>query len=119
MRSPRRRSTSERTSCAQHRPSGGDRQPDGKMASKWDRSHPWAMANRLVSSVLLAAIAALAFVPASAGAAGDPSPSASPAPSAGTGTDQDARDYCVAQGGQLVDRIATSNTNGDSAAQLQ
>jgi hypothetical protein len=30
-----------------------------------------------------------------------------------------ARDYCTSQGGTLVDRVATSNTNGDPSAQLQ
>jgi hypothetical protein len=49
------------------------------------------------------------------GASGAPTPGASEAASAGSA----ARDYCTAQGGTLVDRVATSNTNGDPSAQLQ
>ena len=70
-------------------------------------------------SIALAALLALAAAAcASVSAAGEPSPSASEVPASSTAGDQDSRDYCVEQGGQLVDRLATSNTNGDPTAQL-
>src|SRR5262245_56029962 len=81
-----------------------------------------AMKNRLCSLALLAISALAVGACASVSAASDPSggPSTStPVSAAPSGGDQDARDYCVAQGGQLVDRVATSNTNGDPSAQLQ
>jgi putative hemolysin len=76
------------------------------------------MRNRFGSIVLVCAMAVGVAACASVNAAGEPSPSTSAAPVASGNSDQDARDYCLAQGGQLVDRVATSNTNGDPAAQL-
>lgn len=52
------------------------------------------------------------------GVVGTGSPAPNPVASPSTG-DADARTYCTDQGGQLVDRVATSNTNADAAAQLQ
>jgi len=47
-------------------------------------------------------------------------PSASVGPSAGSSTsDTAARDYCTQQGGQLVERHAVSNTNGDPSTWLR
>jgi hypothetical protein len=86
------------------------------------------MKNRIHSFALLLFVAVVAVACATANAADPASPSApasgaspateGPTTSPSAGGDQDARDYCLAQGGQLVDRVATSNTNGDPSAQL-
>ncbi len=73
---------------------------------------------------MVTVIACAAAACAAVNAAGVPSPATSPTlgplgeSPAASASDQDARDYCVDQGGQLVERIATSNTNGDPSAQL-
>ena len=75
------------------------------------------MKNRIASLVLVALSVAGLAACATVNAAGEPSPSSSLVPTATEGGPIP-RDYCIAQGGQLVDRVATSNTNGDPAAQL-
>ena len=82
------------------------------------------MKNRLASFVPLVLMSLVAAGCAGAevlGADESPSTTAAPAASGSVGASeiaQDARDYCVEQGGQLVNRVATSNTNGDPSAQL-
>jgi hypothetical protein len=62
-----------------------------------------------------AALASLLLV--AAGCASAASPSRGAAGSAGT-DDAAARQYCTDKGGQLVDRVATWNTNADPSARL-
>jgi hypothetical protein len=83
------------------------------------------MKNRIRTISLLVLVAVVAAACSTVNAAEESSavttaePIASPAQSpAAPGSDQDARDYCLAQGGQLVDRVATSNTNGDPSTWL-
>ena len=63
--------------------------------------------------VLVASALAAACSPA-----GSSSPSSS-APGADEGSDAEARQYCTEQGGELVDRIATWNTNADPPQWLE
>jgi hypothetical protein len=74
----------------------------------------------LATALLAAAVLLAGCVPAPTGPTSDPLASG-PAGSGGTASPSDAaaRTFCTDAGGMLVDRVATSNTNADPAAQLQ
>lgn len=67
-------------------------------------------------AVLLAACGSSGGSPTESGSPGAGSGAASPAATAAT---QDAEVYCTGHGGQLVNRVATWNTNQDPGARLQ